>query len=50
MEDNTINKPVKCRWPYIKKFDKLGNVSKYEARLVAKGYTQKYGIGHTETF
>ncbi len=42
--ENIKKKPVKNRWVYTKKYDKDGNVKKYKARFVAKGYTQIQGI------
>ena len=43
-------KTIKSRWVFTKKYDKDGNVSKYKARWVPKGFTQKYGIDYVETF
>ena len=34
-------KAVKSKWVFTKKFDKNGQVKKYKARFVAKGYSQK---------
>jgi hypothetical protein len=41
---------VGTRWVYDVKVDKLGVVTRYKARLVAQGFSQKKGIDFNETF
>lgn len=43
-------KPIPCKWVFKTKLDADGNIIKYKARLVIKGYEQKFGIDYTDVY
>lgn len=43
-------KAIGCKWLFKSKRDENGNVVRHKARLVAQGFTQKFGVDFDEVF
>lgn len=44
------SKPIGVKWVFKTKLNENGDVEKHKARLVDKGYAQRYGVDYTEVF
>ncbi|KAL6550635.1 hypothetical protein OROMI_021123 [Orobanche minor] len=43
-------KPIGLKWVFKVKRDPSGKIAKYKARIMAKGYVQRYGVDYDEVF
>src|SRR5688500_10789748 len=43
-------KPISLKWTYKLKTDDKGKITQYKARIVCRGFTERYGVDDWNTF
>ena len=42
--------PVECKWVFVRKRNEKNEITRYKARLVAQGFSQRPSIDYKETY
>ncbi|DBA02790.1 TPA: hypothetical protein N0F65_006580, partial [Lagenidium giganteum] len=50
VEQPASSNVVDCKWVLKIKYDSAGEIGRFKARLVARGFSQKYGVDYSATF
>lgn len=46
----TNRKPIGCRWLFKLKRDEQGQIARFKARLVVRGFSQRAGVDYDQLF